>query len=446
MVVVVLAGGASPALAQLVQGPISTGGIFGGRRPVNPNRTSQTLEMNLDVSGGYDQDPNAALVDPLTGSPGTETGWSVGQALLTSSYRIGTIRRSIAARARGNVNYQGNTRTPLTGGGSSLTGAMRFGRRGLNQWLVSADASYEPGWVFGAVNPALPTPGEVAPIDLVPEIGVIEQRWFTTSATSGYQHSWGARHQSDLQLGAGRVRPVGSSGVDNDWQNAMLTQSWAVTSSVGLTGMYRYDSSQQLDLAAGQEDPAAQLAPVRYQSGTVGVRLERRLPGARRMTLTLAGGATQLLPESGAAAAADVYHPSYSVSIDLVPARSWSFSVAANRSVTVLAGISSVPMENNNVSTALSGGFGRRLRLALSGSFMEGTSITGNGSSVTTAIGGNFSMRYGVSRTFGTFVTYSYYHHELEVGLPTAAGLPPLYDRQSVRAGFTLWVPLYGTF
>jgi hypothetical protein len=445
LAVLATTGVVSPAFAQMVEGPpASVGGLFGGHRPVNPARASQSLEMNLDVSGGYDQDPNAAPLNPVTGAPVSTGGWSVGQAMLASNYRFGSLRRSIATRGRGNVNYQGNTRTPLMGGGASATGAMRFGPRSLNQWLTSVDASYEPGWVFGAVNPTLPTEGAAPALDLVPEIGVIELRWFTLSATSGYVHQWNVRHQSNVQVGAGRVQPAGDSEGDNEWQNATFTQSWSINSDFDLLGTYRFDRSRQMD----RTTPAigSEFEPVQYQSGNIGVRYGRRLSPVKRLSLTLAGGATRVNPTTQSLIQGDLLHPTYSASFEFVPASDWSFLLSGSRSVTVLAGISSTPMATSNVAVSLNGGLARRLRLALSGSYMASNEIAGNAPSDTTAIGGNVSVRYGVNRWFATFATYSYYHHRLASGLPIAIGLPPLYDRHSVRGGITLWLPLYGTF
>ena len=439
----------TPAYAQMVDGPPgSTGGLFGGRHALNPNRSAQSLEMNLDLSGGYDRDPNGFPLDSTLEGVTNRTGWSAGQALLSSNYRVGHIRRSLDARARGNVNYQGNTRTPLKGGGTSLNGVMRFGRRNLDQWLGSAEASYEPGWVFGAVNPTLPSDRATAALDLVPENGVIEQRWFTVSGTSSYQHYWGSRLQTNMLAGAGRVRPVGNAGLNSEWQNASITQSWAVRSGFDLTGSYRFDRSLQTDdtRTPSEGQPVFAPEPIQYQSANIGVRFGRRLSATRRLSLSLSGGATQLIPSGGSSVDGDVLHPSVAVSIELIPSRTWSVAVTGSRQVTVLSGVSASPMENSNVALNLSGTIARRLRLALTGSYMQGSTLAGTASNVTTAIGGNLSMRYGFGRRFATFATYSYYHHELESGLPTAAGIPPLYDRQSARVGFTWWLPLYGSF
>jgi hypothetical protein len=40
------------------------------------------------------------------------------------------------------------------------------------------------------------------------------------------------------------------------------------------------------------------------------------------------------------------------------------------------------------------------------------------------------------------FGEYSYYKHDLGDVLIVAQGVPPILDRNSVRVGLTLWVPL----
>ena len=438
------AGVVTPAYAQMVDGPPgSTGGLFGGRRPVSPNRNSHALDLSIDLSGGYDQDPNAFPAD-LSFAGGSDRGWTVGQGMVSTSYRVGQTRRSLDARARGNVNYQGNTRTPLMGGGATLSGFVKLGRQHLNQILVSLEASYDPGSIFGVVNPALPQEDAIERLDIVPTLGVIEQRWFSTSATSGYQHHWSARHQSDILVGAGRVKPSGDTGSDSQWLNALFTQAWTINSAFDFTGSYRFDHSLQESPARLDVTPLPS-TPAKYQTGTFGVRYSRRLSSVRRMSLSVAGGATQVLSDTGATLT-DAVHPTASVNLEITPARAWSVSLIGNRSVAVLSGISSQPITSDTVALGLQGTIARRLRLAVNGSYMKGSSLVGETASFTTGVGGNVSVRYGFRNWVGTFATYSYYHHTLESGLQVAALLPPLYDRHTVRGGITLWLPLYGTF
>ena len=78
---------------------------------------------------------------------------------------------------------------------------------------------------------------------------------------------------------------------------------------------------------------------------------------------------------------------------------------------------------------------------------MKGSTIARDSATATTGVGGDVSVRYGVRNWLGTFATYSYYHHTLQNAFQAAvSGLPPLYDRHTVRGGITLWLPLYGAF
>jgi hypothetical protein len=438
------AGVFTPAYAQMVDGPPgTTGGLFGGRRAVNPNRTSQSLDMNIDLSGGYDHDPNVYPDPSLTRDP----GWTVGEGLITSNYRVGHTRRSLDVRGRGTVNYQGNTNTPLYGGGATVNGIARFGKQQLNQLLLNFEAAYDPGSVFGYIFPGFPQEGAVEPLDIVPVIGVIEQRWLSTSATSNYQHHWNERHQSDVLVGTGRMSPSSDdTGLDSEWQNAMFTQAWTINSGLDFTGSYRFDRSVQQNLSR-LEGVAAEL-PIKYQTATGGVRFNRRLSSIRRMSVALSGGATQLLlSDAGEAAGVDEFHPTFSASFEYILARQWSFNLTANRAITVLAGISSQPVTSDTVALGLHGTVGRRFRLSVNSSYMKGSTIAREAATATTGVGGDISVRYGLRNWLGTFATYSYYHHTLQNAFQAAvSGLPPLYDRHTVRGGITLWLPLYGAF
>jgi hypothetical protein len=449
LAVLALVVSASPALAQLVDGPSgATGGVFGGRRPTSPNRTSHSLEMSFDFSGGHDQDPNSRLTE--SDAPFAERGGTAAEALISSLYRAGHSRRTFDIRGRGNVNYLGTSHIPMKGGGVSVGSAWTLGRRN-DRWLFGLDTAYQPGWVFGVVNPTLPVEGQSPRVEVAPQIGIIEQRWLTMSGSSTFQHNWSPRQQSSVQVGLGRVRPVGDAGLNSQWQNAMLTQSLAVRSGISFVGSYRFDRfdrSQQLDRVL-PPDPLDAVARdsgvIRYQSGTMGMRVEHRLSSVRRVNVMFSGGATQLLPTAGSSRSNIGIQPTVALSVEYVPSQTWSVSVAANRQVAVLAGVTGTAMNNDTLTVNVNGTVARRLRLAMMGNYLKGATLLGSTGS-TEGLGGSVSLRYGFGRWLGMFASYSYYHHEVEALVPIAAGIPPLYDRQSARVGFTMWLPLYGTF
>lgn len=431
---------AAPAAAQLVENPPgATGGLFGGRRAINPNRTSQALEVDFDLGGGYDRDPNAISFDP-TLTAAEQGGWSAGAGAATARYRIGDTRRSLEADARGDVTYQGNVRKTLMGGSSSLVAVNRFGRRRLNRLNVHLQTAYEPSFVFGAVNPVQVSEGVSTPLTLSASPGVVEQRWLVLSGTTGYQHYWSARYQTEFQAGAGRVRPIGDVGLSSEWQNATVNQDVLISPSVALVGSYRIDRSRQLQ-------PALPTQPIEYHTASAGARFSHRFSSRRRVSLSLSAGATRLRNSDVLTSAESVF-PSFTAGVEFVALRSWDLSLRANRGVSTLSGVSTTPMESDNVAVSLNGSIHRRLRVSVLGSYLRGVAVTASAapSTTTTGAGGTMQVRYGVATWLAMFATYSYYEHRIDGSLPAPAGLPPIYNRQSVRAGFTLWLPLYGTF
>lgn len=430
---------AAPAAAQLVENPPgATGGLFGGRRAINPNRTSQALEVDFDLSGGYDRDPAAISFDPtLTGA--RRGGWSAGAGSATARYRIGDARRSLEADARGDLTYQGNVRRTLTGGSSSLVGVNRFGRRRLNRLNVHLQTAYEPSFIFGAVNPIQVSEGLSTPLNLTPSLGVVEQRWLALSGTAGYQHYWSARYQTEVQAGAGRVSPVGDIGLNSEWQNAMVNQDVLISPSVALVGSYRVERSTQIV-------PTLPAQPIEYHTASAGARFSHRISSRRRVSLSLSAGATRLRSSDVLTSSQSAF-PSFSAGVEFVALRSWDLSLRANRGVSALSGVSTTPMETDTVALSLNGSIRRRLRVSLLGSYLRGVAVSQGATTATTTTGtgGTMQVRYGLATWLAMFTTYSYYEHRIDGSL-APVGLPPIYNRQSLRAGVTLWLPLYGTF
>ena len=139
--------GVAPSSAQNIDGPTgSVEPLFGGRRPVSPNRTSQSLEMNIDTSGGYEHDPNSMLLDPTATAIGPRLGFYTGTATAATRYRVGQLRRSLEVQGRGLVTYQSDRPAPLLGGDVSVNTIVAercAGRKRPERRYVSSLSSEE---------------------------------------------------------------------------------------------------------------------------------------------------------------------------------------------------------------------------------------------------------------------------------------------------------------
>lgn len=235
-----LAVSASSAPAQLVDGPVGTiGGLFGGRGPIDPNRTSQTLVLNLDISGGYEQNPIAE--GPGEGLSLAAHDWYASTASSTLRYRLGNTRRRLESRGRGIFNYQSNADGWLTGGDAGVNGTLQVGRR-QHQLSGGASASYQPGWVFGSLGTTA-AGGEDPGLGIAPPSGVLEQRWIVLTGDAGYEHHWTPRHTMTAAYQQQRLRPMEGGGTESNTRFASVEHSWAATLTVRLLGGYRFDRS-----------------------------------------------------------------------------------------------------------------------------------------------------------------------------------------------------------
>ena len=435
------AGSVCDARAQLIEGPQgAVGGLFGGRRAVNPNRDSQSLEASFDLSGGYDRDPNVLFFGP--GADSTDlTQWYAGTAGATVRYRAGSLKRSVDAQGQAYMNYQSTAGDSLVGGDGSVNGTARFGARRLNQLTVQLQSSYQPGWAFGAFGTTQgPTP-ESAAVGVAPPTGVFEQRWLILSGTAGYRQQWNVRHVTAIGYDNRRLRRIEGGGFDSDLQTASVEQSWLASRSFTVQSAYSYRENVQRNEGSGA------VPSVRYQSIDAGVRYDRRLSPVRRYSVRFRGGLTNLF-DSPATENAAAWHPSLNGALEFVPSSRMSLSAEYTRSIVVLAGVSVIPVMNDMGQLTVAGSSGRKFRYSILASASRGDflSLAPGSSNTTDVVGASGEVRYAVANWAALFATYGFYHHRIDAPTAVALGFPTRYERQSIRLGMTLWLPLYGAF
>jgi hypothetical protein len=126
--------------------------------------------------------------------------------------------------------------------------------------------------------------------------------------------------------------------------------------------------------------------------------------------------------------------------------RSWSVTADYRRAVSTLQGVSVSSFPGHAVSVRTDGTIGSKIEAAFSGAFSNGESGGGQDSSSYSAYSGSAQMRYALSRCCAATVQYDYYHYRLSQFTILPLGFPPEYDRNAIRVGFTLWLPLYGSY
>jgi hypothetical protein len=122
--------------------------------------------------------------------------------------------------------------------------------------------------------------------------------------------------------------------------------------------------------------------------------------------------------------------------------------VAANyrRAVSVLQGVTLQSFATDVGSLRADGLIGRRLEGIFSASYANGRSGSGEEPGRYETYNGNAQLTYALSRCCAVSFVYDYYYYNLGNVVDLQPGFPQRYDRNAVRFGFSLWLPLFGSY
>jgi hypothetical protein len=431
---VILLTAVSPALAQNVTGPQgATGGIFGGHRPLDPNRSSQRLSLDLDVSGGYDSAAESIVAgDPVPLQPSY-----AGTVQTGVRYWRGKATRFFEASTRGRVNYESRTDVDLVGGEAFLQGSTSLGRR--LQLTGGGLVNYDPATLAAQFAPGIGEGLDAVGPDHHPPEGVVQQQWL---AGAGHVHllsTWSRRQTTTAEYRASRREPIDSPGLESRSQHVFLLHNWNFRPSAGVRVSYRFDDNYQAT-------PTAVVPPLRTSTADFGLRLQRRYSPIRALGVEFSGGASiARRVVSLDASAIEYVVPIGAGSLNFNLTGVWSLMAEATREITVLEGVTPEPFATTTSTLQIDATPTNRITFGISATYSKGAGLATQSGAFETA-SGLAQIRYGLGRCCGVFSSYGFYNHRLHDLLTIPVGFPEQYYRHVVRVGFTWWLPLYGTF
>ena len=175
-------------------------------------------------------------------------------------------------------------------------------------------------------------------------------------------------------------------------------------------------------------------------------RSKPRLSRRRRLTLSLGGGAAYVEAISSAGDPYQFWTPiaSATATLDLTP--SWNLEGTYRRSFSVLQSVTSDLYTTDTVELTTGGLLTPRTDLRFFGTFANGLTPRASGIADDFRIyGASAQLRFALSSTMAATVAYYYYKHRYSNPAALPTGFPAEYDRNALRVGLTVWVPLAGT-
>jgi hypothetical protein len=436
LAVVLLIAGSRAAGAQVIQPPPrSTGGLFGGRQPADPNRTTQQLDFTLDLLGGYDDsispDGPTSTADPLAPRQSGTTA-TISGAL---EYQRGKARSGFEASVRSVVaTYQSIDVEPMIGARGHVRGfAQFFERMTVN---VYGDADYRPTFMFGTFGTST-SPDAAPPQD--PTGGVTELRTVNGGGGADATYDWNVRNHTSGGYLFSRTRSFSPANMDVADRTAHVGHSWNMLRNFLIDASLSF-TQQTTEQTTGESQS------LDTQTASLGIELRVPISRSRRMTFSVNGGATRVQTLSAVNQAPLEYTtPSGSGSVRMDIGRTWAVSGDVSRTVNMLEGVTPQSFITTAATVWAGGSLGQRAILSLNGTYSDGGSQPGEIGTFD-SMGGTAQLEYRVSRCCTVVTSYGYYQHQLQQVANLPDGFPRSIENNSIRLGLTFWLPLYGTF
>ena len=405
-------------------------GLFGGGQAMDRTRTQHELSLTTSVLGGYDDFSATEDTASVPQPPGQRTNGTSGFLEAALRYAFIQSTRSVTVEGRGYVNSYSSS-DPMIGGDTTVSAGTRVGQR--SQVSASGSASNEPFFSLGEYG-ALAQSGDTVLPGNDPTLGLSDQRFWTFSSSASFGRRWTARQTSVVTYDYSTTDAPSLVGFDSSTHSASLSHNWQFNRAAGLLGGYSFERSA-VETGA---------APMTSHTFDVGVDYSRRLSRTRNITFTGRFGASYIeaIPVADQERG-DYWAPSAEGSVHVDIGRSWAAGASYWRSATVLDRIAVRTFYSDALNVGTGGSLGRRVDATVSAGLARGDAGGQGGEAHYWSRTATTQLRVALARCCATFVSYSYYDYELR-DFTLQQDVPPQSTQNTVRVGFSFWMPIIG--
>jgi hypothetical protein len=322
------------------------------------------------------------------------------------------------------------------GGDVQLRAATPLGR--AVQLDLQADARTDP---FYAPGTYAPLRGEVARANL-PDSNPANGFSVRRSRGAGTSASLAGRlSRRDTLSGTYRydIRDFEDDLGDGHANAASLAYGRRIGRGSGLRASYRYSESEFLDFSGLVRQLADQTADLGYHH-------ERNLSATRRLSFSFGAGASYVEgTRSATQERAEQVLPSGYGAARLDVARTWSISADYRRSASMLDGLSAETFATDTALLRVGGFASQRSELAFSAGYSSGRAAAGSPGRFD-SYNAAAQLRLFLTRWSAAVISHTFYSYRLIGVEDLPAGMPTRLDRNALRVGVTLNLPLYGAY
>jgi hypothetical protein len=406
-------------------------GLFGGVER-DPTRY-RSLDLSLSLLGGYDDNlsPEGGGAGSPAGDPRFTTNGGLGNASASLSYRKGRNENWFAAGVRSGFRYYPSI-TELNG--ADHGGNVGFSLRPSGRTLLGGrvDGAYEPFFslaavpVFSADPSAGPLPGSM-------------DYAFTERPSLSYGSFLNATYDLSRRTHATAshsFRGLDFTGESDDGrlrdQSAHVGMNREVSRRWTVGGRYGYSWGETAYTGEGTQ--------TRSHGADLTVDYRRVLRSRRQLSIGFAPGFSRVETESVLIGRRVDRRVTASVRADIDVARTWNLGGNYRRGLRHLPGVRE-PVFADDAQVRLAGLVGRRLDVLFSADYTEGEA--GTVSSGFTSLSGSSQVRFAINGHTALTAQFIHYRYEFGAEAVLPAGMRRRFDRNAVRVGIDVWLPLY---
>lgn len=406
-------------------------GLFGGGG-ADPSLT-HSLGLQVSLIEAYDDNVSA----DAGGNPTAFERAGFYSGLTTNAdYTWRTHRVQVGAAVGTNLRYYG-TLGRVTGINHYVSGGFTAQLGPRTTLFMNESVTYAPAYLYALfTTPDDQTPG--APPPGGADYATSDQRSLTYDSSANLSHNLTRHTALSFSSDVRYTDYVGGSGALSDLR------------AYDVGGHFTYAASRDATLRLGYTYRRGQyqggLRPVEHGID-IGLDYDKPLSRSRRTTVSFSVGTTVLqgpLPgvgDPGDASDRRQFRVQGRATLNHDMGRTWRAQVNYSRGLGLIEGLGE-PVFTDGVTVTVGGLMTRRFDFLSTAAYTTGEAALAGTAPQFSTYTGTARLRYALTRTWAAYAEYVYYFYEFNPELRVLPGVPRGLERNGVRVGLTLWVPL----
>lgn len=399
----------------------------------------RTLSLNSTLLGGYD-DNLVGGTGPGGGAPQLPDAMpsgSVGTFDSTLAWYQGNNRHSIQLDGTGRAfAYPQYLDGVVPGATANVAVTTTMGLR--TKLNASQAGGYDPFFnTFAPDSAGVPLPPSVD--QAVSAAGLFERRSWVSTSQVGLTQQWTRRMSMTATYAYGLRDFTDGSDGDNRSHTASAGYRHVLSDSLRLRGDYRYTDIETTEFDGMVRPNTTE----RIEGGFDG---EHEVSRTSLVSWTLTAGVGRVESTSGVERVPFTDSmPVGTASLKVPLSSTWYLEGGYQRDFRLLQTVTSELYAADTATLTLGGLIGRRTTLQLIGSYGDWQPPVASGvTSTLEVLGASLQLQHMLTDVLGVVCNYSYYNHRYTNSGELPDGFPPRYDRNSVRIGVTVRLPIAG--